>query len=414
MSSTPSKSKKFRVKPPRGRPVATSAISHPAVEDASALTHFSSFSPDGLLFAHISLAIDKHRLRVYDAITRQSIAEYVVDGAQVTSSCWVHLRQSDATAAEEGESTHQPKKKRKKRNSMAVDEASAPAPASQMITLGLSNGSLVMFSPAHGRVTRSLSHPLSTAAILSISPQNSSDGSTSLLWTSSADGSLRVWDVWKNAVTTSWNSGERIPYSCIAVKPEKYSEDEDRTDFLAANHSIRLLSLSSSSDEMQLDDSPKPTTLVEFTGHASPVKDLQWNDKAKFLSLAEADRFIYFWELPESPSTQGKLIASIPLDSDVRSIVLSPQQDSILALSTSGKLSVFNLPSDPTSSSPTKGKAKIPTLTPSSTISVSTKANLSNVQIVSASFVATEKGQIRVAGLAAGVRPVFDVVVNGQ
>ena len=145
MSSTLSKSKKPRVKPPRGRPVATSAISHPVVEDSSALAHFSSFSPDGLLFAHISLAVDKHRLRVYDAISRQSIAEHVVDGPQVASSCWVYLKHLDAAEAESGESPAQPKKKRKKRNSLVADEAAASAPASQVIALGLSNGSLEIF-----------------------------------------------------------------------------------------------------------------------------------------------------------------------------------------------------------------------------------------------------------------------------
>lgn len=256
MSSVPPKSKKPRVKPPRGRPVATSAISHPAVEDASALTHFSSFSPDGLLFAHVSLAVDKHRLRVYDVVTKQSVAEHVAEGAKITSSCWVQVRQPDQAAEDEGESLPQPKKKRKKRNSLAIADSAASAPASQVIALGLSNGSLIIFSPSHARVTRWLSHPLSTTAILSLSPQKNSDGSASLLWTSSADGSVRVWDVWKNSVTTSWNSGERISYSALSVKPKEYS-GEDQLDFIAANHSIRLLSLSSSSDEMQVDDSSK-------------------------------------------------------------------------------------------------------------------------------------------------------------
>lgn len=62
MASTPSKSKTPRNKPPKGRPVTTSAISQPTVEDASSTHPLSSFSPKGELFAFLSPAVDKHRL----------------------------------------------------------------------------------------------------------------------------------------------------------------------------------------------------------------------------------------------------------------------------------------------------------------------------------------------------------------
>lgn len=411
-----SKAKKPRTKPPRGRPAATSAISQPAVADTSALTYLSTFSPRGDLFAFLSLADDKHRLRVYDTVTRQSVAEHVVDTARVTSLCWARCNMSDAQrqSAEDETDSQQPKKKRKKRNSQAAASAAQPVPP-QVVVLGLSDGTLSLFSPTHGRIVRTLSHISSIAAILSVAVDDARDDETSLIWTSGADGTIRLWNASKNDVVSTWHIDDRIPYSSLAVRPSV--DEEGRTDILVAHHAIRLLSVTSSSSELHISENQKPKELAKFTGHASPVKNLQWSNPSHFLSMAEADRFVYVWHVPEVASTEGKIVASIPLDSDTRCFSLSTtsamQSDqTLLTLSASGKISVFPFTSDLTNQSLSNSKQKIPTLAPRSNISVSSKKDTGSAEVVAASFVSGEEGRIRVARLVNGIEPIFDVVVS--
>lgn len=111
MSAATQKSKKQRVKAPRSRPLGTSSISQPVVEDAWSSTVLSAFSPDAQLFAFLSLAVDKHRLRVFDANSSHSIAEHIIDRAQVSSLAWVPFDTSDKNI---GEKEASPSKKAEK------------------------------------------------------------------------------------------------------------------------------------------------------------------------------------------------------------------------------------------------------------------------------------------------------------
>ncbi|PCH33246.1 WD40 repeat-like protein [Wolfiporia cocos MD-104 SS10] len=403
--STPSKAKKAHTKPPRGRPAATSSISQPAVADHSSLTYLSTFSPRGDLFAFLSLAVDKHRLRVYDIVTRQSVAEHVVDNARVTSLCWARFDLSDSknAGADDGDASHQPKRRRKKRHSMAAPAAKA-SPTSQLVVLGLSDGTVTLFSPSHGRIVRTLSNVASTTAITAVATAQDSNESP-YVWTSSADGCIRLWDAAKNDFVSSWTSDDRLWYSSLAIRPS--TSEDNRSDVLVAHHAIRLLSVATESAEAPLSERTKPQELAHFTGHASPVRSLQWSGSSRFLSIAEADRFVNVWDVPETRS-EGRIVASIPLDSDARSFALS-SSSSLLTLSASGKISVFPFPSDLSSLAPSNSKQKIPTLTPKSIISVSSKGT-SPANVVAASFIQGEDGRIRVARLSNGVQPVFDVV----
>ncbi|KAI0809261.1 WD40-repeat-containing domain protein [Irpex lacteus] len=406
MASTPSKSKKPRNKPPKGRPAATSALSQPAVEDASSSHTFSSFSPQGDLFAFLSLAVDKHRLRVYDTTTGQAVAEHVVDSARVSSICWAHYD----TAGEV-----EPKRKRKRKNQQG-DVASTKLPPAGII-LGLSNGSLILYSPAHGKVVKSISHTSSTAAITSVAVDTTEGTEATQVWTSGADGVVRLWDLQEGSVIEQWKSDERVPYSCLSIRPLA-SEDSEDVELLGANYSIQLLSASRSTDLSG--ETRKLQKVSGFTGHASSVKSLQWDNRSRFLSSAETDRFIYVWDVPETSGVEGKVAASIPLDSEVRTTALSTppstssssKSQTLLAVSASGRISIFPLPSDLAASSPSK-KSKVPTLAPKSTISAAPPkkgADTARAQIIAAGFVAGADGKVRVARLAGGVRPVFDVV----
>ncbi|KAJ6626921.1 WD40-repeat-containing domain protein [Mycena sp. CBHHK59/15] len=416
MSST-EKSKRNRSKPPRGRPAATSSISQPVVEDASYLTALSSFSPKGNLFAFLSLAVDKHRLRVYDTTTGQSVAEHVVDSARVSSLTWSNFDPSEGQRSAAVEAEEPPnRKKRKKRGSQANEDGPPQITAIEVVVLGLSDGTVLFFSPTHGRILRALSHSTSTAAILSVVLTENGD-STPTTWTSGADGAIRLWNAQKNDILGSWKNDDRIPYSSMAIRP---TSEGDRVDVLAANHSIRLLS--TTPDTL----AEKPTQLASFTGHASSIKQLRWDasqtPSTRFLSMAEGDRIVSVWEAPDGSVTDGKMVASVQLDSDARTISLSiaspthtisstSERQNLLTLTASGKISIFPVPAElvpPASSSRTQHK--VSTLLPRSNLSVSAKKGVSASQVVDASFAVGLVGHIRVARIVGGVRPVFDLV----
>ncbi|KAJ3775306.1 WD40-repeat-containing domain protein [Lentinula raphanica] len=391
------KSKKNRTKHSKIRPVATSTISQPVVEDASHLTALSSFSNKGDLFAYLSLAVDKHRLRVYDTTTGQSVAEYIVETARVSSLSWCHLSMNVT-------SNGVPPSKKKRRKSQTVDDAQSGSAPIRTIALGLSDGSVLFFSPTHGQVLSTLSHPSSTSAILSLVAVELEGGELDNVWTSGADSVVRLWNVRKNELRGSWKNDDRIPYTSLAIRPVY---DGGHAEILAGHHSIRLLSTDITSAK------EKPQELASFTGHASPIKNLQWDTSSspckRFVSMAGSDRIVSLWEVPPETSSTGKMIASIQLDSDARHISLSTSTSTLLTLAASGNVSVYPIPDEltPTSKS-NRTPHQMATLLPRSTLSSSSKGNCS--QVVASSFVEGSSRSIRVARIVGGVKPVFDVL----
>ncbi|KAJ4485523.1 WD40-repeat-containing domain protein [Lentinula aciculospora] len=391
--SSSDKAKKNRTKQSKSRPFSTSTISQPVVEDASYLTALSSFSSKGDLFAYLSLAVDKHRLRVYDTTTGQSIAEHIVDSTRVSSLSWCRLSTNTSSVG-------LPPSKKKRRKSEASDDAQSGSV--QAVALGLSDGSVLFFSPTHGQVLLKLSHTSSTSAVLSlVGAENEGDGS-SYVWTSGADGAVRLWNVHKNEMMGSWKNDDRIPYTSMATRP---TSDDEHRELLVAHHSIRLLSTKSGFANQ------KPKQLASFTGHASSIKILQWGASLspcrRFVSMAESDRVVSLWEVPPDSLTAGKMIASVQLDSDARFVSLS--SSTLLTLAASGKVSVYPIPDGlvpPASSN--RAQHKIPTLLPRSTLSAHSKESSS--QVVASSFVEGSSRSIRVARIVGGVKPVFNVI----
>ncbi|KAF5355679.1 hypothetical protein D9756_004005 [Leucocoprinus leucothites] len=394
-------------KPPQGRPVSTALISQPAAEDNSTIYALSSFSSRGELFAYVSLAVDKHRLRVYNTTTGQAIADHIIDAARVSSVIWATL---DLGRVDSTEGPQPSKKKRKKRDSIVTSEV--PSKAAEMVVLGLRDGSILYFSPSHGRVLRTLSHSSSNSAIVALAAQTGHR--RWLIWASGQDATLRLWDANKNEIVGSWKNDDRIPYAALTAR---MFEGEDRIDILAAGHNIRLLSSLGESEGVL---PKKLVQLAELTGHASPVKSMKWDNTKKtptrFISMAEMDRFLYVWDVPDSPDVDGTAAASIPLDSDARSFSLSNSPESstppvLLTLSASGKIALYPIPQQislPSSSN--RSPAKLPTLHPRSTIVLAPKRSSIPTPIIDASFVAGDRGKIRVARLIQGVRLVFTII----
>jgi len=372
----------------------------------------SAFSPSADLFAFVFLAVDKHRLRVHDTHTGKSISEYIVDSARVTALSWATFQ--SPKPLDDGQETEDaaPRKKRKKRNSRVPHSVLEPD-ATPVVILGLSTGSVLIFSHSHARIIRTLSNPSSTSSILSVDLYADVPGPTLLCLTLGADGLIRTWNAQTGELLSSTKTDDRSPGTSLSLRP---GVESDHPTFLLAHHSIRLLAVSSDS---LLTSPQKLTEEARFIGHASNVTTVRWqpfdddsHSPRRFASVAESDRIVHIWEVPRVSGSEGKLVATAPLDSEARHIAFSqsPVHPSLLALSASGRIVIFTATNDQGASTTSKKtKEKIATLSPRSSTTISFKRGMT-AQVINAAF--EEDGRIRVAWLAGGVRPVFDVAVS--
>jgi U3 small nucleolar RNA-associated protein 5 len=390
------------------RPPSTAQISQPAVQDISSPAAYSSFSPAGGFFAYVSLAVDKHRLRVYNAATGQAIADHIVDTARISSMTWCAL---DATVVDSLNAPQPSKKKKRKRDS--ASEYDVKNKMTEIVVLGLSDGTILCFSPSHARVLHSLSHPSSASAILATAVEEHED--QWLMWASGADSTLRLWNIKTNDIIANWKNDDRIPYTSLTIRP---NDAESRTDILAASHGIHLLSKSASAGETVPNRLQKAAI---FTGHASPVKSTKWDLSkpvpTRLFSLAESDRIVYVWDILDSPDVSGKAVASIPLDSDARSFAIatstgSTDPSTLLALSASGKITLYHIPNQISPANTSSSSSTLPTIHFQSCIIAASERTHSPSDVIGVSFVLGRPGSICIARLVRGIRPVFTTVVH--
>ena len=412
MPAPSSSSKKQRTKALKSRPVATSTISQPAVEDAWSSSILSSFSPESQLFALLSLSVDKHRLRIFDASTSRAVAEHVVEHARVTSLAWISYQDTDRFASKENSSS--PSKKRKKVGNSSDITSEKNQRKAQAVALGLSDGNVLIFSVVHGRTIQTLVHNLTKVSVTAIT-RAGTDGPSDLLWASYSDGCIRLWDVQAGKILLSVQNEDQAPYSALATRP---GMKNDETQLLAATKSIYLLSSSTDSSTSDDSDVDNLKQICTIGGHASPVRSLIWDETVspskRIYSSAEEDRYVYVWEVPDT-SSKGKMVASCPLDSEVRQIDLltSSTRQILLTLATSGKILLYPVPAELSITSGTKGSSKhqLPTLLPRCTITLSSKSLGSDIRIVSATFLPSEKGKLRIALLSGGAKVAFETLV---
>ncbi|KAH9486680.1 U3 small nucleolar RNA-associated protein 5 [Psilocybe cubensis] len=384
-----------RSKPVKGRPPSTSTLAHLSQSNSPSI--LSAFSPDATLFAFVVLAIDRHRLRVYDSASGRAVSEYTVDSARVSSLKWATL-----TSDSPGPEQNSPSKKRKKTSVPTAAEKDSSS-RTEVVALGLSDGIVIFFSPSHSQVLRTLTHPKSTSAVLSLAfdPSNGS-----ALWTSSADGSICLWDVQNKTVLRSWKNDDHIPCTSLSVCP---TLEGHSTSLLAAHHSIRLFKDIANDNSLS-----KPMQVAGFTGHATSIQLLLWFNESekptKFFSMAEGDRFVYCWDV-EGASLSEKPVAAISLDADVRTFALATpvnSQQCLIALSTSGKLSFVPIPSKFPSS--TDKSNTIATILPRSTVSSTSKFRAQDPQVIDLVPLPTSPGLVRVVRLVKGIQPTFDTI----
>lgn len=406
MAAPPQKFKRKPNKPNKSRPATTSSISQPAVENAWSSTVLSAFSPDAQFFAFLSLAVDKHRLRILDTDTGRSIAEHIFNQARVTCFDWITYDTPSAGLLD-GEKI--PSKRRKVAGATGgMAQPSSLAGQGQMewaITIGLSNGAVQIYSVKHCRIVKSLDDPTSKSAVLAIS------GNRFFAWTSSADGALRLWDI-RDAVVVAGSQKGRVQCCALAARPRT---QESAMYVLAAHSTIRLLSLPTDASSDEDSDDEKIAEVCSFDGHASLVKSLVWerssSSSTTFLSCAQDDRFVYLWRVPESNSKRGNLVASCALDSDVIQLDLSalPGRQVFLAVSSSGRFVLCSVPEDLKTRTGSTETSQVATLSPRSVIN---PPKLSSTRIVAAAFLKNDPGKVRVALASGGVRITFENLVR--
>ena len=385
MASVNPNAKQKKVKPPKSRPVATSALSQPVTQQTGSLATLAAFSPKANHFALLSLAVDRHRLRVYDTATAQANAEYIVQPARATCLRWMDVHSDPAQA--------QKKKKKKKRESAG---STSKRSMTQVVALGLSSGAVTFFSPAHGSSILTLSNSASSTAILDAILDTSEDR----LWTSSEDASIRLWDMTSNAILQTWKSDDRIPYTSISLEPRVMDESSPPVGLLAAHHAAKLLSINLSSESA----SSKPTIFASFSGHTTPISNIAWTTSKQFVTVAQGDKFVQGWTMPKNGGV-GAVAFSATLDAEARKAYVSPSGELIVATSVSGAISIFRIPSqhNPATS-----------LAPESVVNISIargKGSAESADVIDAVFSADSPGLIHVARIIAGVRPAFETVV---
>ncbi|EJD42695.1 WD40 repeat-like protein [Auricularia subglabra TFB-10046 SS5] len=357
-------SSKKTPKPPKSRPQSTFNKAVP--EGAARHRHLSAFSPSGNEFALVSLALDKHRLRVFDVSTSRIVAEHTFDDARVTCLAWSSLPDEDEPS---------PAKKRKKHTD--GESSTLNPPAAYAIALGLSSGAVCLFSAAHGRVLRTLSHATSSSAVTAVS------GADGTVWASSNDGTLRSWNPTSGESLGSWK--RQRPSCRLSVRP-------DSDELLECANDARLITF---------DDDDGPEDLCRLSGHASDIVDVAWGQSpsTRLLTCADGDRVVHLWDIPDSG--EGALLVTMPLDSDVLSVSISGEQV-LLAVTASGRAYLAPLPTK-------LSKKKTATIEPQSTISIVVKG-LGEGNIAAASFRSEQAGRICVVRIAGGVRPVFETI----
>ncbi|WFD37841.1 Small subunit (SSU) processome component [Malassezia japonica] len=322
------------VKPPKSRPAATSALSQP-LQASSSDANITAFAPDASLFAQLSQAVDRCRLRVYTASPAGLMADYLLpEGMACHAIAWVPL--SAAAPAEQVAP--------KKRKAQAKAPARSDAGAALHVALGLSDGTVLLYAPHQAKVVR---------VLVAASPDSASSGVKSLsynaaqrqLWTATANGWVHQWDVTQLHGTAN----ERIPPMTHFLPDSKTPTSQvasDASQLLAAHHAITLY-----------DTTSRPTEELRFSGHATPITHLAWATEVAFVSAAAEDRHVYLWHTQEE-SGAGQARAMLTLDAPARRVHTFNGSDAayVLAVSESGAAAVYRLPVD---ARPKKGLATV-------------------------------------------------------
>ncbi|KAJ3278551.1 WD repeat-containing protein 43 [Borealophlyctis nickersoniae] len=253
----------------------------------------SAFDPaNAAYFAAVSQAVDSYRLRIWDTKTSSLVGEYAAPAGNACSClAW----------GEEGGDNGQSSSRKKKRRTEG---------GSKLIALGLSNGTITLYSLARGQIVRTLEggHSAAVADVCF-------DKSGRRAFSGGEDGVVVEWDV-KSGVELS-------KFKADGKAVRKVVLSDDGSQILTANNQIKLW------------DAQTKALVKNYPGHATAVTNLAFSSTSPiFLSSASQDRFLSVWDTSaEGPTTNT---SALTLDSPATHHISISRADHVLALSQDG------------------------------------------------------------------------------
>ena len=413
-------------KPAKGssRPASTSTFSQPLSAAALARSQLHLIHSSAPFYAQIARAADADTVRVYDTVSGRCVGRWATeiaaaDGGRVECATWIDLRSSEgaATPSKRG-------KKRRKSGAAAAEAEDGPAPSSSTLAalaLGLSDGSILILHPTQSTVIKTLSHASAPSAMQSLSCPA---GARHLLWSGSADGSVLAWTLptpdGSGGALLGRASGCGAGWSQLSVR----YLDDGRARVLVGQHALKIVDLTvpPTTDVYDAVADLEQTIVGACTGHATPLERLVWLDAAdagrstriSFATSAMSDRTVSIWAL-EPPADEAVLVASLSLDTDVRTIAAASDASTLAAVSSGEGASVavvelpesvFAAPAGPSPANGKRSKSRVHVLQPASEIVVVGSPD----GIVDAVFAHDSASSLRT--VRGALKPVFDSPVR--
>ncbi|ORX92225.1 NUC189-domain-containing protein [Basidiobolus meristosporus CBS 931.73] len=333
----------------------------------------AKFDSEADLFAIVTQAVDRHRLRIFDTHTGSLKSEFSSDSERKFTCMSWGITQIEGMLSESGVSCLRASKVQ-------------PAATSKVVALGLENGSVIVYSVALGTIQKTLSggHTLPVRDFIF-----SQDGSKG--YSCAPDGYLVEWDLKTSSVARKWKSDIKDVHTI--------SLSHNESVLAVAAHSIELWDLESQQ------------VIKKFTGHASVITNLVFSPNDEIcISCAEHDRFVNLWDC----RLEGDRIdlASLTLDADITQVEIS-KSNNVLALSEEGVVSLWEnlISSSSMSSKPSKKKKRYTTRPSDSIIKIlSTAEESAVVPILVAKFVSKGDGVEVLVARGSTLKPSFERV----
>ncbi|CEI89834.1 hypothetical protein RMCBS344292_04179 [Rhizopus microsporus] len=326
-------------------------------------------------FALISMAMDRHRLRIFNVRSGTVSNDYSAkEKERVTCLSWGYIKDNSDLQA----STVQAFKKKK----------SGVAPLSKVIALGMQSGSISIYSLSHGIVIKRLENAHTTPISDFVMTKDGSRG-----YSVAEDNYIIEWDIEEEKELFKWKAD--------AKNVRKLKLSHDGSKLATAGHTITLWDLNSRS------------VIKKFTGHASVVKELAFSPQDDLLvSSAEDDRYINVWDA-QSSNTNANNVTALTVESNVSHIDFSTTEPTVLAVTEEGIVAVWENPSLVTVQATSHKRKMMRSLTkePDTSIKVlSTEQDNKMIPILAAKFVTDKGGKSIMTARGSSVKPSFEVV----
>ena len=373
-------------KPPKSRPASTSALAQPATAERAYLT---AFAADAALFAFVSQAVDRHRIRVYACGTSAAaadsdmVADHVLpESVACHSIAWV----SQQTRAANSSS------KAKRRKGSKDEAAQGPGGEQTYLAVGTAQGTVLLFSPHQSKVVRVLAAAAAESTSGACESLSFSDG---ILYGATGNGRVQSWDL---VASASADADERVPpsrsFTPDTKTPVTLVSAGAQQRLVTAHHALELYSM----------EDEQPSLVAQYTGHITPVTHVAWVGDAGFVSAATDDRHLYYWDAAASGSRSKQPRAMLSLDAPVRHLSVSPAHTSpcplLLVVTERGSANLYKiaLPDAPK-------KGALSTFEQSASVAVH-GASPSAQALADGAFYSTDS--VRFARLVKGVKVVLD------